>query len=658
MSDLACTRCRERKIRCGRERPHCRSCEREEGVVCVYQNPVKRVNHLKLLCDSVELLQQRLTSIESHFSRLHRRADSADPAELSEFRSAAAENSSAPRPAVHRRGLPSLASLCRDFQTRVLRAGHTVASGPLQQLCDRSTQLEPFPPYADVTVPLLPKAHVATAIEHFLQHVDCQTDVFDPQHLREQLDRVYAEHDDVWAICFKTITLIVLGLEITQAGALIGDFARSLLPNRAALVSSRLLTTLRLVNVQTLILLSVAAQQFDPPGWAELMFANACLLARTMGLHNPSVMTDESTQERKRVLQALYIRDRRLCISRGTPSWLPGTEHELTLQMANIADDSPHTDYVRLAMIQDEVYTQAHTSAVDHKALEWLAQYASQSGLFNAPISSVNSQSVRVLEFLATRILASKHDTAQARLDAQASCLLVLIMHGDKGQDVAEAFQTLLPGATGSPGSDTPSSFFSALDAFSLPGIFLLVDGILQSNAQSSIPISDLDLLHRLSACYTEQTARMPSTHYHRKVSWILDQLLLVIDMIRNPQDPSLDCLGEELHPSSHNSELPRVADTTDLTTPWPPRAPSSTSLTWDTWLSSTSPLGPSPLGPPTPMDPTRAASPDLLTQMLAVSQGLDGSEELHWTSMLETSGRKRRRTDGDALAPGSGIFD
>lgn len=49
MSDLACTRCRERKIRCGRERPHCRSCEREEGVVCVYQNPVKRVNHLKLL---------------------------------------------------------------------------------------------------------------------------------------------------------------------------------------------------------------------------------------------------------------------------------------------------------------------------------------------------------------------------------------------------------------------------------------------------------------------------------------------------------------------------------------------------------------------------------------------------------------------------------
>ncbi|RYF38694.1 MAG: Zn(II)2Cys6 transcription factor [Cytophagaceae bacterium] len=47
--DLACTRCRERKIRCGRERPECSNCERDGGATCVYQNPAKRVNHIKLL---------------------------------------------------------------------------------------------------------------------------------------------------------------------------------------------------------------------------------------------------------------------------------------------------------------------------------------------------------------------------------------------------------------------------------------------------------------------------------------------------------------------------------------------------------------------------------------------------------------------------------
>lgn len=48
-ADLACTRCRERKVRCDRELPRCGNCEKEAGMACVYQTPVKRVNHLKLL---------------------------------------------------------------------------------------------------------------------------------------------------------------------------------------------------------------------------------------------------------------------------------------------------------------------------------------------------------------------------------------------------------------------------------------------------------------------------------------------------------------------------------------------------------------------------------------------------------------------------------
>lgn len=48
VADGACSNCRARKIRCGRERPRCSSCYRDE-VECVYLSPPKRVNHVKLL---------------------------------------------------------------------------------------------------------------------------------------------------------------------------------------------------------------------------------------------------------------------------------------------------------------------------------------------------------------------------------------------------------------------------------------------------------------------------------------------------------------------------------------------------------------------------------------------------------------------------------
>jgi hypothetical protein len=132
----------------------------------------------------------------------------------------------------------------------------------LQNVCDIAGSTEPFPSFGDhPPIKLLPQKQAVTAVGHFIQHVDCTTDIFVPQNLMSNLERVYSQPqqpgDDAWAVCFNVITLLVLGMEIsTQAPtALVGDFARSLLPSRAALVSSRLLTTPRLINVQTLILL-------------------------------------------------------------------------------------------------------------------------------------------------------------------------------------------------------------------------------------------------------------------------------------------------------------------------------------------------------------------------------------------------------------------
>jgi hypothetical protein len=202
-------------------------------------------------------------------------------------------------------GPSSLFVLCNHFRLRALAANgaedhnnnnnHSAAlQDMLQNLCQIAGSTEPFPSYSDQTaIKLLPKQHAMTAVEHFIQHVDCTTDLFVPGNLRAQLDRVYESAapakpgDDVWMICFKVITLLVLGMEIsTQAPTvLVGDFARSLLPSRASLVNSRLLTTPRLINVQTLVLLVGIHFSFHFPfTFLSLRFTSLPFCCMVLGL--------------------------------------------------------------------------------------------------------------------------------------------------------------------------------------------------------------------------------------------------------------------------------------------------------------------------------------------------------------------------------------
>jgi hypothetical protein len=156
-------------------------------------------------------------------------------------------------------GLSSLVVLCNQFRFRLcsLSACSALLRDELQNLCETASVTEPFPPYGDQPlIHLLPKQQSITAIECFLENVDCTTDIFVQSNLVGNLERVYSNitnpENDTWAICFQAITLLVLGMEITAQtnNALFGDFARSILPSRAALVNSRLLTTPKLINVQ------------------------------------------------------------------------------------------------------------------------------------------------------------------------------------------------------------------------------------------------------------------------------------------------------------------------------------------------------------------------------------------------------------------------
>lgn len=265
-----------------------------------------------LRCDSVEILQERLQTIETHLGRLSSGLNSGLTSEVAFSASLSSRGSNnigdqttegndrdesdngddddddvasdslrslhdmdMPDSQVSRNhsdmvdryhGRSSLFVLCSRFRLQALATSSIHDSGALRDMlhniCDIAGSTEPFPSFSDhPPIKLLPQKQAVTAVGHFIQHVDCTTDIFVPQNLMGNLNRVYSQPqqpgDDAWAVCFNVITLLVLGMEIsTQAPtALVGDFARSLLPSRAALVSSRLLTTPRLINVQTLILL-------------------------------------------------------------------------------------------------------------------------------------------------------------------------------------------------------------------------------------------------------------------------------------------------------------------------------------------------------------------------------------------------------------------
>ncbi|XRM47069.1 hypothetical protein ABZX51_010072 [Aspergillus tubingensis] len=291
MPDLACTRCRERKIRCGRERPHCRNCEREGGVICLYRIPAKRVNHLKLLCGSIERLQDRLTIIESHLSRLQglgpRTPGFEEDHESSQTRTllegVSATSSCvdiddeeehkeevsrilAPKQSDYYFGRSCVAALCENLKVRVQSVPHP--TGPiwrplcemLQHLCDITKVSEPIPSYSDrLVVPLLPRQQATAAIDRFLQNLDCQTDVFVPDNLRANLQRLHSQHqpqpdDAAWGICFQTITLLARVTSQATQG-LLENFVHSFVPSRAVVVCPGLLNTPRLINVQALLLL-------------------------------------------------------------------------------------------------------------------------------------------------------------------------------------------------------------------------------------------------------------------------------------------------------------------------------------------------------------------------------------------------------------------
>ncbi|KAL8791880.1 MAG: hypothetical protein Q9195_005542 [Heterodermia aff. obscurata] len=615
-------------------------------------------------------------------------------------------------------GSSSLYVLCNQFRSGAMAS--SIATEPsaamqdllhlLQNMCELAGVTESFPSYSDQSlVHLLPKQQVVAALDHFFKDVDYTTDVFVQSNLLANLERVFNSQpikarDEAWAVCFKTIVLLVLGKEVSAqaCNALFGDFARSFLPSRAALINSRLLTAPRLINVQTLILLSVAAQHFDPHGWAEHLFTHACMLARTMGLPHAQLVPDDAsadeTLEQAKVLRSLYTRDKSLCTTRGCISWLPSDDCNFASQLAAAEKShAPFLDRLQLAAIQDDIHrlnstdsrrrpsSSAKSQAAVQRIEQQLDQYIHAFAIFDHDFSYFPQRALIPLEFLATRILALQHgseprNAKQIRSDARASCLLLLITHGDQDHQVNDAFNSLTcPTNSASPRNQNllaseagTVSFASILDAFSVPAFFVLLEGCLPPAGDDGLLgfATDFDLLRKVSACYSKSTRRMQSNSYHRKVALIFDRLVKLIELFK----PSGQDQPRSISPSVSVAEmmlshppLPQTNDFSNVLTalpqgdslnlPFQPTSPVSASMPWDSWMQV-----PSSFEPTTPsatlnsMESLGTATPDLFAQILGPSQSFpnypDPSKQWFEAASGPSIAAKRRRTHPESDPP------
>jgi len=347
---------------------------------------------------------------------------------------------------------------------------------------------------------------------------------------------------------------------------------------------------------------SIAAQMYYPLGFAESISAQACVLARTIGLHQVHSahegVSSEEAQERLKVFTSLYLRDKSFSTSRGSIGWLPSFDCSLPSELGESGlADSTFAVRIDLARLQDEIYRLFHSADSSRRSSakyksdllrieQGLGHWANANEVFSSPIASSRDVDLQ-LEFLAVRICVFRKSPEpshmrQALSDSRASCLLVVISYGKHEPSMIEQLDDLLSSKSPSesPGTRTsgrsskrgktsssestkqntsefdPSRLHSLLDSFSVPAFCLLATNLIwpSSAYDESKAEEDLDLLQRTCASYKELDARTQANNHTRKVGRAFKSLLEVVNLIKTSQQLSSPHNGMEQSNNAYNA--------------------------------------------------------------------------------------------------------
>ncbi|PWY74691.1 hypothetical protein BO83DRAFT_443670 [Aspergillus eucalypticola CBS 122712] len=372
--EYACNECRIRKVRCDRKSPLCSSC-RKSGLVCQYTKG-KRIDHTKKLVEDVQSLAIRLQRFEEGLVRF----SSSVQASTSPLRSFSTTSYSPNTRRSSVWGLCSNSTTSEESQTdklvaeplgsdgyrqlssiyaeaqaagdefalslplfkspgpsvrvpfatgSVLQAQIASASVLFQRLATAKPPLLEFPQYDNQPSCLPPRVFLEAFIDTYFTELGPLLPIYDRQSVLTAMRTQYETLDVpdlAWVVSLNSILLQTLEGKSTAAKK------TGMIPLEAGLITHLLqnirrcfnnlqrLLEPRMANVRALLNLALIALRYFQFTLFEIVFTQACELAKSMGLHRSM---GKPCAEGRNLFWSLFIIDKHTSLISGTPCLLP-----------------------------------------------------------------------------------------------------------------------------------------------------------------------------------------------------------------------------------------------------------------------------------------------------------------------------------------------
>ncbi|PYH96173.1 hypothetical protein BO71DRAFT_428393 [Aspergillus ellipticus CBS 707.79] len=360
----ACDECRIRKVRCDKAEPACSSCCKS-GLVCQFTNKGRRVNHTKKLLEvawrgskkpstgclsAVEVSQTPSKSIQEPNIWIAVPVDPRiGPAISDDSLTDSLSDQGCERP----NSIGSLyaeAQAVSDYlalslpqsqdssserpinegtspQASVLRAQLTEAGALFQRLANGSpTPADPDPePYDGLPPCLPPRALLEVFVETYFTELSPLLPIYD------------------WS---SVVAAMESECPVQRSPGNHSNFQHLLQP--------------RLANVQALLSMALIALKYFDFTMFETVFAQACEIATSIGLHQSCA---KQGPECRNLFWALFITDKHATLITGKPSLLPSYDCGIPLPISDPGIDQ-FTARISLAYIQEELHRSLYSAQV------------------------------------------------------------------------------------------------------------------------------------------------------------------------------------------------------------------------------------------------------------------------------------------------------
>ncbi|KAK7416534.1 hypothetical protein QQX98_005138 [Neonectria punicea] len=435
-----CDQCRSRKIRCGRERPHCSNCTRL-GLECEWLGQGKKPNQTIWLSHAVTSLGDRLEKLESAVSGLRTSLDTrnfeATPIHtrtpsLSSANTPCGRRCSVRNVSGHDRyyGPTSFVSLMQDMAAVILAnlcnaeqgvaASAAVAREELLQLTKPRIMYQRVCDGSVLTSP--PVVIIEAMIDPYFERVNPYMPIWTKEGFRSLMASVVESTDAsdkrAYDVCANSLVLLTLQAkslhsraisnmpctEAPAASSIDGDLIKSFIVNakRALENVELLLLSPSLLSLQAIISLCLVAQISLSEDITALLFSFAVHVAKSIGLHQWSSSSHSQEfnhselQEKRNVMYCMMCLSRAVSWSSGWSSTIPGVS-VFEGELASSVDEGTNRLAARVALLrlEEQVYTGLYsdeatrqgTSETGKMALsrgrklhDWAAEHADDLG--------------------------------------------------------------------------------------------------------------------------------------------------------------------------------------------------------------------------------------------------------------------------------------